>query len=132
MISCVAGLGCRADAPLDALREVLAQLCRDHSIDALATLAERADRLVLRDLAREIGLPLIAIERSAIAGIATPTQSSRILADFATGSVAEAVALAALDAPAHIAVTRRISSDGSASAAIALKDLTRDLMRDLP
>lgn len=120
MIRCIAGLGCRADVTLDALREALAP--HGHTIEALATLAERAALPALRDLAQETGLPLIAIERDATAGIVTPTQSPRILASFATGSVAEAVALAALGAPGHIAVARHISKDGSASAAIAIRD----------
>ncbi len=120
MIRCVAGLGCRADVTLDVLREVLAP--HSHTIEALATLAERATLPALRDLAQETGLPLIAIQRDTIAGIATPTQSPRILASFGTGSVAEAVALVALGAPGHIAVTRHISKDGSASAAIAIRD----------
>lgn len=120
MIRCVAGLGCRANVTLDALREALP--LHDHTIEALATLAERATLPALRNLAQETGLPLIAIQRDTIAGIATPTQSPRILASFGTGSVAEAVALAALGAPGHIAVTRRTSTDGSASAAIAIRD----------
>ncbi|WP_206240271.1 cobalamin biosynthesis protein [Novosphingobium terrae] len=124
MISCVAAMGCRADVTLSALREALAQVSSGHSIDALATLSGRADLPALRDLAQETGLPLIAIEREAIAGTVTPTQSARILASFGTGSVAEAVALAAIAAPAHIAVTRQISTDGSVSAAIAIRDLS--------
>jgi cobalt-precorrin 5A hydrolase len=123
MIRCVAGLGCRANVSPGALRAALAQVSQGHSIDALATLSERAALPALRDLALQTGLPLVAITRNAIAGIATPTQSPRILASFGTGSVAEAVALATLGAPGHIAVTRRTSTDGSASAAIAIRDL---------
>lgn len=111
----VAGLGCRAEAPLASLREVLARVA---PVDALATLAERAQLPALRALASESGLPLIAIE--AIAGIATPTQSPRILARFGTGSVAEAVALAALPG-GHIAIPRLTSTDGMATAALALR-----------
>jgi cobalt-precorrin 5A hydrolase len=92
-----------------------------HPIDALATLRERAALPALQTLSRDTGLPLIALPREALSGIATPTRSPRILARFATGSVAEALALVAIGAKAQIAASRQISTDGSASAAIAIR-----------
>jgi cobalt-precorrin 5A hydrolase len=92
-----------------------------HPIDALATLQERAALPALQTLSRDTGLPLIALPREALSGIATPTRSPRILARFATGSVAEALALVAIGAQAQIAASRQISTDGSASAAIAIR-----------
>jgi cobalt-precorrin 5A hydrolase len=114
----VAGLGCREGAPLAALREALAEAAGDQPVDALATLSGR--EAMVRPLAHSTGLPLIVLAPEAIAGLATPTQSPRIAALYATGCVAEATALAALGPGARIAVSRRVSPDGSATAAIAI------------
>lgn len=113
---CVAGIGCRADAPLSALREVVERVSGGVRPDALATLENRAQ--VVRPLAEALGLPLILIKPDAIAGVVTPTSSSRILARFGTGSVAEAVALAAIPG-GHITTPREESTEGSATAALA-------------
>lgn len=83
----IAGIGCRLGTPLPAL---LAALEAAGGADALATIPERAPEL--RPLADARGLPLHLVT---VAGIATPTQSARILAAFGTGSVAEAAAIAA-------------------------------------
>ncbi|MET1115977.1 MAG: cobalamin biosynthesis protein [Comamonas sp.] len=63
---------------------------------------------------------------SAIAQIATPSQSSRLVARFATGSVCEALALQAarLHGPAPALVLRRIvSADRQATLAVAAPSL---------
>lgn len=112
----VAGIGCRADTPLSALREVVERLSAPHLPDALATLEGRAQ--VVRPLAKALDLPLILIAPEAVWGIATPTISTRILARFGTGSVAEAVALAAIPG-GSITTPRATSTDGTATAAIA-------------
>lgn len=83
----IAGIGCRPGTPLPAL---LAALEAAGGADALATIPERAPEL--RPLADAHSLPLHLV---AVAGIATPTQSPRILAAFGTGSVAEAAAIGA-------------------------------------
>ena len=116
----VAGLGCRAGASLAALQEALARATGGEPVDALATLAPRVP--VLRALAEATGLPLIAIAPEAIAGLVTPTQSPRIAALLATGCVAEAVALCAIGSGARILTPRQTSSDGSATAAIAMRE----------
>lgn len=83
----IAGIGCRPDTPLQALKIALSAM---GGADALATIAGRASEL--RPLATALNLPLHLV---AVAGIVTPTQSPRILALHATGSVAEAAAIAA-------------------------------------
>ena len=83
----IAGIGCRPGTPLPAL---LAALEAAGGADALATIPERAPELRL--LAHARGLPLHLV---VVAGIATPTQSTRIRAAFGTGSVAEAAAIGA-------------------------------------
>lgn len=112
----VAGIGCRADAPLSALCEVVERVSGGVRPDALATLESRAQ--VVQPLAQTLDLPLILIAAETIAGIATPTRSPRILARFGTGSVAEAVALAAIPG-SQITARRKESTDGSATAALA-------------
>ncbi|GLK62776.1 precorrin methylase [Paracoccus kondratievae] len=112
----VAGIGFRKAATLAALREALT---RAGPAEALATTPAKAQAAPIRALAAETGLPLIAVE---VAGIATPTQSPRILARHGTGSLAEAAALAALGPGARIIAPRVISQDGTATAAIAEGD----------
>ena len=112
----VAGLGFRAAAPLASLAEALDLA---GPADALATIPGRAAAPAILALARARGLPLLAVE---VAGIATPTQSPRVMALHATGSVAEAAALAALAPGALIVAARVTSQDGMATAAIAEGD----------
>ncbi|KGJ05393.1 cobalt-precorrin 5A hydrolase [Paracoccus halophilus] len=109
----VAGIGFRRAARLASLRDALS---RAGTADALATRSDKAQSPAIRDLARETGLPLIAVE---VAGIATPSQSPRIRALCGTGSLAEAAALAALAPGARIVTARVTSQDGMATAAIA-------------
>lgn len=112
----VAGIGFRGAASLASLADALD---RAGPADALATSRAKAQAPVIGELAQSRGLPLIAVD---VAGIATPTQSPRVIALHATGSLAEAAALAALGPGARIVVTRVTSSDGMATAAIAQGD----------
>ncbi len=119
----VAGLGLRQTAQIGALREVL-RLTGGPAPDALACLAIKAANPAVVALAEETGLPLITLEETEIAGQETPTCSPRIKARFATGSIAEACALAAArggDYGAHVRLicARVISLDGMATAALA-------------
>ncbi|MBU2956193.1 cobalamin biosynthesis protein [Paracoccus sp. 1_MG-2023] len=83
----IAGIGCRPGTPPAAIATALN---RAGGADLLAGIAERAPEL--QAAAQALSLPLRLV---AVAGIATPTQSPRILDLFATGSVAEAAAIAA-------------------------------------
>lgn len=116
----VAGLGFRSGAGTDALAAVLADaLARAGGADALASAPDKCRAPVLHQLAQQTGLPLLAVE---VAGIATPTQSPRVLARYGTGSLAEAAALAALAPGARLIVPRLTSEDGMATCAIAEGD----------
>lgn len=108
----VAGFGMRAAAGTASLRSALALAGEAQALAALPTHVAR-----VRLLAEALNLPLIQVE--GIAGIATPTASPRIAARFGTGSVAEAVALAAAGPNARIVAPRVTSPDGLATAAIA-------------
>ncbi|MBU3029114.1 cobalamin biosynthesis protein [Paracoccus marinaquae] len=107
----VAGIGCRAGAPPEALRDALARAeAQGGRVAALATIPAREAE------ARGLNRPLHLV---GVAGIATPTQSPRIMALHGTGSVAEAAALAACGPGARITVPRVTSCCGCATAAIA-------------
>jgi len=108
----VAGFGMRAAAGLDSLRAALALAGEAQALAALPAHAAR-----VRELADALRLPLLEV--TDIAGIVTPTVSAVVVARFGTGSVAEAVALAAAGPRARIIAARVVSPDRLATAAIA-------------
>ena len=93
-----------------------------YDIGALVA-AERNDRrmwaLHAAFLAEEV---VPSIPAPVLAGIETPTQSKFVQAKFATGSIAEAAALAAAGARARLVSKRTVSQDRTATAAIAEGD----------
>ncbi|GBQ27746.1 precorrin methylase [Gluconacetobacter azotocaptans] len=115
----VAGFGFRQAASLTSLRDALAAAGGATGIDALATVAQKAASPALLALAEELGLPIRALAAETLAHVGTPTRSDRVMARFGTGSVAEAVALAAAGAGAYLLAPRAVSADGMAVAAIA-------------
>jgi cobalt-precorrin 5A hydrolase len=106
----VAGIGCRNDTPLEALIQAVAKV----DADILAGIGIRAH--LLEQLAQALDLPLQIVE---IAGIETPSQSPRIQALHATGSVAEAAALVAAGPTAKLTHQRIVSECGRITIAIA-------------
>lgn len=113
----VAGFGCNSRAGVTALRAVLE--LHEQAQDVTALACPEARRAAFAPLARALGLPLIALPRAALAGIATPTQSARSLDAYGTGSVAEACALVAAGPGAYLLAGRLVSADGLATCAIA-------------
>lgn len=118
----VAGFGFKSDATLDSLRDALRASGGSDGLAAIATVSDKADAEALKQLARECGLPIMAVDARMLAGIVTPTQSQRIADTFGTGSVAEAAALAAAGPHARLVATRVVSQDRTATAAIAEGD----------
>ncbi|AMA57388.1 cobalamin biosynthesis protein [Bradyrhizobium sp. CCGE-LA001] len=118
----VAGFGFRQDVTLAALRDALLAAGGPDGLAAVATISDKADAQALKQLAHECGVPIKAIPAEALAGTNTPTQSIRIAEKFGTGSVAEAVALAAAGPRARLIATRVVSQDRTATAAIAEGD----------
>lgn len=112
----IAGIGFRANAPVSALRTVLAQM---GGADALATLAEKATAPQIQDLSREHGLPILAVARESLAPQPVLSHSERQMALFGTGSLAEAAALSAAGPGARLIGPRIISADRTATCAIA-------------
>ncbi len=114
----VAGFGFRSEADLDALRAALECARRSSpAVDALAAPSDKADKL--KPLALEIGVPLLSIDAAALEKVPTITRSAASLAARRTGSVAEAVALAAAGPNARLLGPRHISPDRRATCAIA-------------
>lgn len=118
----VAGLGFRKDVTLASLREALLAAGGAAGLTAVATVSDKAEAEVLKQLARECGVPIKAVPADTLAGIDTPTQSKLIVEKIGTGSVAEAAALAAAGPRARLIATRVVSRDRTATAAIAEGD----------
>lgn len=118
----VAGLGFRKDVTLASLREALLAAGDAEGLAAVATVSDKADTEVLKQLAREYGVPIKAVPADMLAGITTATQSKLVTEKFGTGSIAEAAALAAAGPRARLIATRVVSQDRTATAAIAEGD----------
>ncbi len=114
----VAGFGFRASASVDSLRSAYELASAGHTITALATTKSKAAGL--RSLAQALALPILPIPAADIAAQHTPTQSPRVLARHATGSLAEAAALAGAGPGARLLSPRHISNDRLATCAIAI------------
>ena len=115
----VAGFGFRRAASLASLRGALAAAGGAQGIGILATLAPKVCSPAFMALAEELGLPICPIGADMLPSLTTPTVSDRIMRRFGTGSIAEATALAAAGQGASLLVSRVLSSDGMATAAIA-------------
>lgn len=118
----VAGIGFRSTATAADLQAALT-LAGEH-VDALASVAGKAEAPAMQEFARAAGLPVIALQEQDIAGEQTLTCSPRIKARFGTGSLAEAAALAGArhgvpGARARLLAPRVVTADGLATAAIA-------------
>lgn len=111
----VAGIGLRGAATVETLAALLAQA---GAVQALATLADKAAHPALVALARAASLPIRALPRESLAGLATQTRSCRIEQGFGTGSVAEACALAAAGPGARLVLPRITAEDGTATLAV--------------
>lgn len=118
----VAGLGFKSDVTLASLREALVTAGGPEGLAAFATVSDKADAEALKQLAQECGVPIKAVPADRLAGIDTPSQSKLVAEKFGTGSLAEAVALAAAGPRARLIATRVVSQDRTATAAIAEGD----------
>lgn len=112
----VAGFGYRAGTDAASLRAALDAATLE-PVDALATLTSKAP--LLAPLARALGLPLISVDPAQLAPMPTLTRSPASLAAYRTGSVAEAVALAAAGSGARLLAARSMSPDRRATCALA-------------
>lgn len=111
----VAGFGFSTRATPASLRDALA--ATGGAPDALATAADKAAQLA--PLAAELGLPLTPISAEDLTAQTTLTHSAASHSARATGSVAEAAALAAAGPGARLLAPRALSSDRLATCALA-------------
>lgn len=115
----VAGFGFRAAATLESLRDAFDQAVGDQTVDALATLEDKAQQDAFCALQSQLNLPVHAVPEAALAHVSTATHSPQAQAARGTGSVAEATALSAAGPGATLLCTRVISRDRMATCALA-------------
>lgn len=111
----VAGLGFRRGVSAESLSAALALVGKP---DALATAEDKIYEPGLVRLANELGLKVHGVSRADLAAQGVEG-SARVMAEYGTGSVAEAAALAVAGKGARLVATRRSGPDGMAVAALA-------------
>ena len=115
----VAGFGFRAAAKTESLYDAFIKAAEDKPIMALAAPRDKIDHPALQALAKQLAVPVYAIDEEKLTATVTPTQSAVVMEKRQTGSVAEAAALAFFSNPARLIRTRQISEDGLAVCAVA-------------
>ncbi len=113
----VAGFGFRAAASDASLRDAYRQASGGRAVQALATVADKT--AALQPLARDLGVPVIAVAQADLAQVATATDSAVVRRARGAGSVAEATALVAIGPGGALLGARVISGDRMASCALA-------------
>ena len=117
----VAGFGFREAARVDSLRDALGQaMAVGERLTHLSVPEDKAGANSIVTLAEQMDIPVLAVSDAVLAAIDTPTQSAVVLEKRGTGSVAEAVALAAVGEGGQLQGPRCISSDRLATCAIAI------------
>ncbi len=119
----VAGFGFRHAATLASLRSAYERTGAPE-VDALAAPEDKCAAPCLRDFARAMNLPVVAVSAADLEAVRTPTQSPRVQATRGTGSVAEAAALVAAGTNATLTNLRVISEDRLATCSIARGNIT--------
>lgn len=119
----VAGFGFRAAATGDSLLAALAA-ATDRPVDAVAAPADKCGSDVFMAFARGLNVPVISVAAIDMRQAQTLTQSELVLKKRGTGSVAEAVALAAAGTGAELTGPRAVSPDRMATCAIAVGEKT--------
>lgn len=119
----MAGIGLRAAATPASILDALAR-AGGQDLRCFALPDAKARHPAVIALAAK-GFRIVEIPSAALATIPTLTESAAARAAFATGSVAEACALAAAGPGARLAAPRAVSLDGMATAAIALTEVSK-------
>lgn len=127
MTAVVIGIGFRSAASASSIIDVIETARRTaapHQPSALATAADKAAHNGLREAATATALPVLPIEATALdQAAARITTSSAVVAHHrGVGSVCEAAALAAAGPTARLIVSRLISQDRLATAAVAIEE----------
>ncbi len=116
----VAGFGFRRAASEGALADAFERARDGRRVDRLAAPADKAAAPALRALARALDLPVEPVPADTLRAQATLTNGAASRAARGTGSVAEAAALAGAGPGARLAGPRAVSSDATATCAIAI------------
>lgn len=111
----IAGLGFRRGVSAESLKAALALVGQP---EALATAEDKTQEPGLVRLASGLGLRVLGVSRAALEAQGVEG-SARVMAEYGTGSVAEASALAAAGPGARLVAPRRKGPDGMAVAAMA-------------
>ncbi len=111
----VAGLGFRRGASAESLSAALALV---GDADALATAEDKVHEPGLVRLAKALGLKVHGVSRASLEAQGVEG-SARVMAEYGTGSVAEASAMAVAGPGARLIAGRRTGPDGMAVAALA-------------
>lgn len=114
----VAGFGFRSTASIDSLIDAFA-VTGIETVDAVATVDDKSQTPAFTTFAKAIGAQIISVTAQNLSDIDTPTQSLASQTHRATGSVAEAAALAGAGKDAILLAPRSISHDRMATCAIA-------------
>ncbi|ACF00889.1 putative CobE protein [Rhodopseudomonas palustris TIE-1] len=127
MTTVVIGVGFRSAASASSIIDVIETARRavaPHQLSALATAADKADHSGLSEAAAMTTLPVLPIDAAALdQAAARITTSSAVVAHHrGVGSVCEAAALAAAGPTARLIVSRLISQDRLATAAVAIEE----------
>jgi cobalt-precorrin 5A hydrolase len=124
----VIGLGFRDQATAQSIGEVLADVVVQAAMPDIATvLAVVEDKaahpgLLAAAQTNHLSIESVAAETLRAADARVTTRSERVLRQRGVGSVCEAAALAVAGANARLVVTRRVSADRNATAAVALSE----------
>ena len=113
----VAGFGFRGAASVESLRDALVRT--GGAPDAVAVPTDKAGAACIQALARDMGVPVIAVPARALRAAQTATCSPRVTRLRGTGSVAEAAALCGAGPGARLLAPRSVSADRMATAALA-------------
>jgi cobalt-precorrin 5A hydrolase len=132
----VIGLGFRDQATAqsigDVLADVVAKAATPDVAIVLAVVEDKATHpgLLAAAHADHLSIKSVTAETLRAADARVTTRSERVLRQRGVGSVCEAAALAVAGIDARLIVTRQVSADHSATAAVALSEDV-DLLEDL-
>jgi cobalt-precorrin 5A hydrolase len=117
----VAGIGCRANCPAEAIVAVVQRACQEagRAANALAAPAFKAAEAGLHEAARVLALPLILVEAAALLAVQERyvTHSAAALRAVGIASVAEGSALASAGSGSRLILPR--IADACATCALA-------------
>jgi cobalt-precorrin 5A hydrolase len=124
----VIGLGFRDQATAQSIRDVLTDVIAKAAMPDVATvLAVAEDKarhpgLIVAAQATNLPIETVAAETLRAEDARVTTRSERVFRQRGVGSVCEAAALAVAGADARLVITRQVSADRNATAAVALSE----------